>query len=99
MRNGIFLAIITNGAEMSKTILFRDEFTIHQVSDSLADFREALKERDELVIDLLAIKRMDVAAVQVLLAVRNECQRTGHGILIRKPASLAHYFSLIGDPL
>jgi len=99
MRNGIFLAITPKGAKMSKTISFREEFTIRQVSNGLADIKEAMKERDELVIDLLTIKKIDFAAVQVLLAAQNECRRTGLKIFIRKPDSLADFFSLIGNPL
>ena len=100
---GIFLAHTIAIADyamrrehMPRILTFKDELTIRQVAMGANSIREAIKERDEVVIDALDIKKTDVAAIQMFIATQKECEKNNQRITIKKSESVDTLLSLIG---
>ena len=84
---------------MSETITFMDSFTIEQFSKNLKELRNAVKKQVALVVDLSNVDKIDVAAMQVLIAAKKECEKNGHKISFKKSNSVENKLSLVGIKL
>lgn len=84
---------------MTGTITFRDELTINQIADGINKFRDAVNRWNELIIDITGVEKIDVAAVQVLVAAKKECLGNGKILAFRMSDAVSNMMSLIGIKL
>lgn len=84
---------------MQRTVTYQDEFTITQIADSLHVLMDAIKKCDEVIVDTKDVKKIDVAAVQMLIAAQKECEKNGQRIIFRKSGSVSQLLSHIGTRL
>lgn len=66
---------------MQGTVRLENEFTIGQIAERNDDLIEAVKNWDEVIVDMSELKRLDVAALQVLIAAKKECDKLGHSMI------------------
>lgn len=55
---------------MDRTTTLSKELTIHRIAEVCKELKEALTEGQELVVDATGTERIDVAGVQVLIAMQ-----------------------------
>lgn len=84
---------------MTGTITFRDELTINQIEDGINKFRDAVSRWNELIIDITGVEKIDVAAVQMLVAAKKECLGSGKRLAFRMSDAVSNMISLIGIQL
>lgn len=70
---------------MPKTILLESEQTIYQARVTHGIFFEALKDTEEIAIDLALIQEVDSSFLQNLLWLKNEGQRLNINIKLYNP--------------
>ncbi len=84
---------------MKGTVTFKDDLTINQITESIGKFRQLISKWNELVIDITDIQRIDVAAVQMLIAAQKECRDKGKKLVIRMSDATSHMLFLNGIEL
>lgn len=65
-------------------VTLEGDLTIAQVPEFMQDLRIAMKVWDEIVLDIKNLNRLDVAALQMLLAAVKECEKNGKKLTIQK---------------
>ncbi len=65
-------------------VTLEGDLTINQVSEFMQDLRIAMRVWDEIVLDIKDVNRVDVAALQMLLAAVKECKQSGKKLTIQK---------------
>jgi ABC-type transporter Mla MlaB component len=66
---------------MSGIVTFKkDELTIDKLHEHANSLKDALMRWDETTVDITSVKRIDVAAAQVLIAAQKECQTNGKSL-------------------
>lgn len=68
---------------MNGTITFRDEFTINQLSEGVCELKDAMVKWDEVIVDIGEAKTVDIAAIQMLVAAKKECDKTGRKLVVK----------------
>ncbi len=81
---------------MQEDVKFKHEFTINSLLEDTGSLRDAIGKSDEIVIDATDVRKIDVAALQVLIAVRKECQEKGKRLVLRISDKISHLQTLIG---
>jgi ABC-type transporter Mla MlaB component len=81
---------------MSRSIRFENELTIHKISENIPILSDALNTWDSVTIDIMNVRKMDVAAVQMLIAAKKESQKTGKELTVRFSAAATDLLTLIG---
>ncbi len=84
---------------MTGTITFRDELTINQIKDGINKFRDAASRWNELIIDITGVEKIDVAAVQMLVAAKKECLGIEKRLAFRMSDAVSSMMSMIGIQL
>lgn len=84
---------------MAETITFKDELTINQMEWVINNFRDAVSRMDEIVIDITGIGRIDIAAIQVLIAFKKECIKKGKDLIFLMSDAVKNMTSQIGIEL
>ncbi len=84
---------------MPETIVFTGGLTIEGLSRDFHLLKEAVGKGDDVVVDLSSVERIDVAAVQMILAAEKECEKNGRKATVRKSAAVADMLSSIGVQL
>lgn len=65
-------------------VTLEGDITIARVPEFIEDLRIALKVWDEIVLDIKNLNKLDVAALQMLLATVKECEKMGRNLPSRK---------------
>lgn len=68
---------------MSGTITFGNELTIEHLSVEMERLKNAVRNWDEIMVDVSDAGKVDIAALQMLIASKKECQETGHRIIFK----------------
>lgn len=84
---------------MHGTITFRDEFTINQLSEGICELKDAMGKWDEVTVDIGEAKTVDIAAMQMLVAARKECEKTGRKLILRMSDTAKKFLSCTGVEL
>ncbi len=84
---------------MPRILTFKNELTLSQVSDGLNDLGDAIRKGDEVIVDVMDVQKVDVAAIQMLIAAQKECENNGCRMVINKSDSVVNLLSLIGAQL
>ena len=84
---------------MSGTITLRDGLTINVIEESISQFRDAISRWSDLTIDAMNVKEIDIAAVQMLVAVKKEYQEKGKRLVFRVSDAVSNTLSLTGIQL
>jgi anti-anti-sigma regulatory factor len=84
---------------MTGTIIFRDELTINQVEEGISKLKMAIERWNNLVIDVTGVEKIDVAALQMLIAAKKDCLRNGKKLVFCISDAVSSMSSLIGIQL
>jgi ABC-type transporter Mla MlaB component len=84
---------------MIETITFKDELTINQIEGVINKLRDAVSKMNELVIDITGIGRVDVAAIQVLIALKKERIKKGKNLIFLMSDSVKNITFQLGIKL
>lgn len=77
-------------------VTFEGDLTIAQVPEFMQDLRIAMKVWDEIVLDIRDVNKVDLAALQMLLAAVKECEKIGKKLTIQKTPVLEGITSQLG---
>ncbi|MCX7794335.1 MAG: STAS domain-containing protein [Thermodesulfovibrionales bacterium] len=77
-------------------VTLQGDLTIAQVPEFMQDLRVAMRVWDEIVLDIKDVNRVDVAALQMLLAAVKECEKNGKKLTIQKTPLLDGITSQFG---
>lgn len=61
-----------------------EDLTINQIPEFMQDLRIAMKVWDEIVLDVKDVKKVDIPALQMILAAVKECEKNGKKIVLQK---------------
>lgn len=81
---------------MTGTVTFKDEITINEISEGVNHLRDAIKKGSEVVVDAASVKRIDIAGLQMFLAVQKECKSLNKKLTLRSSDAVKELLSLIG---
>lgn len=81
---------------MFGTITFKDEFTVSQVSEATGRLMNAVKDCEEVTVDMEEVEKVDVAAMQMLVAAKKECEKAGHRLIFKVSAAGTNLMSSMG---
>ena len=81
---------------MSGCITFKDELTIDSLLNSARSLLGEIMRYGELTVDISGVKKMDVAAIQMLIAAKKECEARGKKLIIRTSGKINEMMSFIG---
>ncbi|MEW5745918.1 MAG: STAS domain-containing protein [Nitrospirota bacterium] len=84
---------------MEKSLVMRDAFTIREISETMHQLQGALRESDAVVVDASRVRRVDIAALQMLVAAQKECRETRKRLTIVSSAEIAALQASIGMEL
>lgn len=84
------------GGMMGESIRFGDEFTINNAAGALEAVRSAMHKKGDLEVDLTNVESIDVAAVQVLLAVSKECNKEGKKLVLKESSAVKNILEFTG---
>ena len=65
-------------------ITFSGELTIANLSECIGNLKDSLAKWDVVVVDAADVKKVDIAAIQMLIAAKKECMRNGRELILRK---------------
>jgi ABC-type transporter Mla MlaB component len=77
-------------------IVFRDELTIHNIPDNIGALRDAVIRLDEMTVDIRGVRKFDIAALQMLVALKKECAEKGKKLTFMIPDALIHRLQFVG---
>lgn len=77
-------------------VTLEGDLTMAQIPEFMRDIKIAMKVWDEIVLEIKDIKRVDIAALQMLLAVVKECERGGKKLTIQKTPLIERIASQLG---
>lgn len=80
-------------------VTFKDEFTINTLSECSRRLKDSLSKCDVIVVDTEEVTKVDIAAVQMLIATQKECLNNGHELILRKSALLTNLLRSVGIQL
>lgn len=81
---------------MARVIKFKDELTIDNVSDEIKELRKAVATVDEITVDLNDTSRVDLAALQMLVAAQKECMYFGRQLTVTRPQHISNMLGMMG---
>ena len=81
---------------MSGCITFKDKLTIDDLLNNVRSLWGELMRYDELTVDVTGVKKVDVAAIQMLIATKKECEASGKTLVIRTSGKINEMMSFIG---
>jgi anti-anti-sigma regulatory factor len=84
---------------MTGTITFSEDLTIDRIGECINDLRNAMDRWDEVRVDAGDVRTVDVAAIQMLIAARKECEGNGRKISLNKSDAMKRLLSSIGVEL
>ena len=68
---------------MSEDIKFKEELTIENLLENAGNLKDALIRSDEVVVDATDVRKVDVAALQLLISAKKECRQKGKNLVLR----------------
>ncbi len=77
-------------------VTLEGDLTINQVPEFMHDLKIAMRVWDEIVLDIKDINRVDVSALQMLLAAVKECEQSGKKLTIQKNSLFEAVTSQLG---
>ncbi|MDI6728488.1 MAG: STAS domain-containing protein [Thermodesulfovibrionales bacterium] len=84
---------------MSTLITFNDELTIDELYKNVSTLRDAFLKWDEVKVDITNVRKIDTAAIQMLIAAEKECQECGKSLSFMTSGEVDRILSLIGIQL
>ncbi len=66
--------------EQGQRLRIEGEMTIYSAAEHKAQILDHLEAYQELELDLSGVEEMDSAGLQILLLLKRECERAGHGL-------------------
>jgi ABC-type transporter Mla MlaB component len=65
---------------MQDSLVFKNDLTIDDLLQNTAILRDALSKWDRITVDVTDVQKIDVAAIQMLIAAKKECENSGKKI-------------------
>lgn len=81
---------------MGETIKITNAFTVNELQEISCLLKEKIEKCDEVLIDISEAKKVDSAAIQMLIAAKNESRKLDHKILFKMSDNAKALSSLIG---
>jgi ABC-type transporter Mla MlaB component len=81
---------------MSAVITFKDELTIDELYKNVNMLRDAFLKWDEVKVDITNVKKIDTAAIQMLIAAKRECQECGKSLSFMTSEEVDRVLMLMG---
>ncbi len=81
---------------MEGRVDLRGGLTIHRVAEVCKDLKEGLQGPRAVVVDATGIEEIDVAGVQVLIALQKECLTKGKELDLRLSEKAKEFLSSLG---
>ncbi len=81
---------------MTGNVTLRDELTIDKLLDNTRIVLSELINNDELIVDITGVTKVDVAAIQMLIAAKKECESNGKSLVIKNSGEMSDMLSLMG---
>lgn len=69
--------------DMTGTVIFIDELAIDKILDNARTLLSELNNNDELTVDITGVTKVDVAALQMLIAAKKECEASGKKLVVK----------------
>jgi anti-anti-sigma regulatory factor len=77
-------------------VSLNDELTVRNIRETYKMLSDSLENNSEIVVDLSGVETIDVAAVQLLVAVRKECDMRGIKVSFKMSGPVSDMLSLLG---
>lgn len=84
---------------MSAVVTFKDELTINELHENVNTLRDAFLKWDEVKVDITNVKKIDTAAIQMLIAAKRECQERGKSLCFMTSEEVDRVLLLMGIQL
>lgn len=84
---------------MSAVITFNNELTIDELYKNVNILRDAFLKWDEVKVDITNVKKIDTAAIQMLIAAKKECQECGKNLSFMTSEEVDRVLLLMGIQL
>lgn len=84
---------------MFNIITCREDFTINNLSECVSMVKDLLSKSDNVVIDAAGVKKIDTAAIQVLVATKKECLRNGREFILKQSSDVTNIMRSMGIKL
>lgn len=81
---------------LSHTVVFRGELTINQLPEIVTDIMDALKKWHEVTVDISKVEKVDLAVIQMFIAVEKECNRNGMGLTFNLSDEIVNFTTRLG---
>jgi ABC-type transporter Mla MlaB component len=81
---------------MQDSLVFKNDLTIDDLLQNTAILRDALSKWDRITVDVTDVQKIDVAAIQMLIATKKECESSGKNLIIRSSEKINEMMSFIG---
>ncbi len=80
-------------------LTLKDDVTLCSLDGFLTSLKDSFAQWDVVIVDMDEVKRVDLAAVQLLIAAKKECARTGRELIIRKTEKVNNFLRSMGIQL
>jgi anti-anti-sigma regulatory factor len=68
---------------MTGTLILKDELAIDNILDNTRTLVSKLMNNDELTVDITGVTKVDMAAIQMLIAAKKECEANGKKLVVK----------------
>lgn len=82
--------------DMFGIITLKDEFTMNNLPEWISNLKDSLSKWDVVVVDTAEVKKVDIAAIQMLIAAQKECLKNGHEFILRKSDAVTNLLRSVG---
>lgn len=96
---GLPINELNRRCDMSGILTFRDEFTINELHENANSLKDAFIRWDDVTVDIADVKRIDIAAIQMLIAARKEWHANGKNLIFKTSDEVADMLSIAGIQL
>ena len=80
-------------------ITLKEEFTINNLPEWISNLKNSLSKWDAVVVDTAEVRKVDIAAIQMLIAAQKECVKNGHEFILRKSDAVSNLLRILGIKL
>jgi anti-anti-sigma regulatory factor len=87
------------GEKMFGILTLKDDLTLQNLAEFVANLKDSITQWDVVLIDLEEVEKVDLAAVQLLIAAKKECAKCGRELIIRKTDTVAKFLRSAGIQL
>lgn len=77
-------------------ITLGEQFTVEDVFDRHHDLTDSLAKWDVIIVDAAEVRKVDVAALQMLVSAQKECVKSGRELILRKSEAVASLQKSLG---